>query len=74
MMNKIAKQYLIDAAEKRCRCTNCMKEKALKEDRALRASKPSLELPSKIFKNPFGFTTDLLTKTFSVDPFWDHTP
>jgi hypothetical protein len=27
-----------------------MKEKALKEDRALRASKPSLELLSKIFQ------------------------
>jgi hypothetical protein len=42
-----------------------------KAEKALRVSQ---ELPSKIFQNLFGFTTDLLTKTFSVDPFWDHTP
>jgi hypothetical protein len=52
---KGTKQYLIDAAEKRWISANCMKEKALKENRALRASKPSLELPSKIFQKPLWF-------------------
>jgi hypothetical protein len=67
-MDERAKQWMIDAAEKKYTCAKCMKAKA---EKALRVSQ---ELPSKIFQNLFGFTTDLLTKTFSVDPFWDHTP
>ena len=60
MIDERTKQYLIDAAEKKCTCANCMNEKALKQEKAERAFKASLELPSKIVKPmPGNFIPDL---------------
>ena len=50
MDDERTKQWMIDAAEKKCTCASCMKEKALKEEKALKAFEASLELPSKIVK------------------------
>lgn len=46
-MNERTRQWMIDAAEKKCSCANCMKAKAEKAEKALKAS---LELRSKIVK------------------------
>jgi hypothetical protein len=52
-MDERTKQWMIDAAEKKCACANCMKVKAEK------ALKISQELPSKMIRDPDGFIPDL---------------
>jgi hypothetical protein len=62
------KQLMIDAAEKRCTCANCMKEKALKQEKAERTFKASLELPSKIVKPMPG---NYIPELSSNNEIWD---
>lgn len=61
-MDERTKQWMIDAAEKKCTCASCMKAKAEK------ALKVSQELPSKIVKSMPG---NYIPELSSNNEIWD---